>query len=262
MGKKFMKKMTSAAALFVGAAMASQSFGAQIVPNNLYMGFENAAGGGSADYIINLGPASNLTGLIGTGMTVDLSSDFSLSLFQDSSLQGSNPSGIMGGVVGGSNAGNPSDVFLTQLRSGGSWGLPGSSAPGGLTRSSDNQAYAALSQLVTPTIGTGLLDSSRSWESDVEPNLGAGTFYGNTGMNPDSMVNPTTVLQEDLWATSNSNLTGSQPFTFEGYFTLNLTGVSPSLTFTAVPEPSSYLLAGGGGLLMLLLRSRMSRKNS
>lgn len=260
-----MKKLTSAAAFFVGAVMASQSAHAQIVPNDLYMGFENAGGGGSADYIINLGPSLNLTSLAGTGMTVDLSSYFSVSDFTSSELQGSNPNTIMGGVVGASNGSNPSDVFLTELRIGGSWGLPGSSAPSGLARSQDNQAFSDLSQLNGPAAGTGFLDSNRAWEHAVEPTFMAGSFYGDTGVNPDAPVNGSTVVYEDLWETSSSSLAGAQPYTYEGYFTLNIglnTSIPSSLTFTAAPEPSSYLLAGAGGLLMLLLRSRMSRKNA
>lgn len=243
--------------------MATQSAWAGTIPNDLYMGFENAAGGGTADYIINLGAASSFTSLVGSGATVDLSSYFSSSLFNDPTLQGSSPSGIMGGVVGGSNGNNPSDVFLTELRSGGPgfYGVAGSSAPGNLGRSSDNNAYASLTQLVTPSVGTGLLDSSRSWESYVEPAFSAGTFYGATGLNPDSMVSPSTVLYEDLWENSNSSLTGTQPFTYEGYFTLNLSG-SPTLTFTAAPEPSSYIISAAGGILILLLRSRWYRKQA
>ncbi len=259
-----MKKLITAATLVMGAAMVSQTVQAQVVPNDLYLGFENAAGGGTADYLINLGAASSLTSLIGTGGSVDLSSAFSSSLFNSSQLQGSNPSGIMGGVVGGSNGGSPSDVFLTQLRAGGPGfnGIAGSTAPGNLTRSSDNQAYASLTQLVAPVVGTGLLDGSRSWESDVEPTFTSGSFYGNTGANPDSPVSTSSVLYEDLWENSNSTLTGSQPFSYEGYFTLDLTGASPSLTFTAAPEPSTYLLSGVGGILVLLLRSRSWRKTA
>ena len=256
-----MKKLITAATLVMGAAMVSQRVQAQFVPNDLYLGFENAAGGGTADYIINLGAAS---GLIGAGATTDLSGDFSLSLFNSSLLQGSNPSGIMGGVVGGSNGGSPSDVFLTQSRAGGPGlaSVAGSTAPGNLTRSQDNVAYASLTPLVVPSVGTGLLDSSRSWESDVEPTFTAGSFFGNTGANPDSPVSTSTVLYEDLWENSNNTLIGNQPFSYEGYFTLNLTGISPSLTFTPAPEPSTYMLSGVGGILLLLLRSRSWRKTA
>jgi hypothetical protein len=258
-----MKKLTVAAAFFVGAVMASQSAHAQFVANDLYMGFENAGGGGTADYIINLGSASSLTSLIGTSETVNLSSDFSTADFSSASLQGTSPSSILGGVVGGSNANNPADVFLTELRLGGAGiaGVAGSTAPGGLSRSQDDNAFSDLTTLDSPAAGTGVLDSTKSWESSVEPTFTANSFYGATGVNPDSLVSTSSILYEDLWETSSSSLSGTKPFTYEGYFALNLTGSSPSLTFTAAPEPSSYLISGAGGLLMLLLRSRMSRKN-
>src|SRR5262249_20103839 len=100
-GKINMKKLTTAATLVVGAIMASQTVHAQFTPNNLYMGFQNALGGGNQDYIINLGSASSYTSLAGSGMTVDLSGYFSMSDFN--SLASTNTPVIMGGVVGGSN---------------------------------------------------------------------------------------------------------------------------------------------------------------
>ncbi len=253
-----MKNLASAAALILGAIVASQSAQAAATPNDLYFGFQNQAGGGSADYIINLGLVYNLTG---SSSVVDLSSDFSLSDFTSAGLQGTNSTSIVGGVVGGSNGNNPSDIFLTTLRSGaGDSSMAGSSAPTGLTRGQDNAAYADLAQIMSPVAGTGLLDSGKSWESSIEPTLSAGTFYGATGDNPDSQVG--TVLYEDLWGTSSSSFTGSQPFTYEGYFTLDLSGSSPDLTFTSalvpVPEPSAYLMSGLGGFLLLLLRGRRS----
>jgi hypothetical protein len=259
-----MKRLTKAAAFLVGSALATQSGWAQLVPNDLYMGFQNQAGGGTADYIINLGSASALTGLIGTSTTVNLSGDFSLANFDSASLQGTSASGIMGGVVGASNGGSPSDVFLTQLRAGGagSAGVAGSSAPTALSRSQDNTAYSVLTQIDAPAAGSGVLDSSKSWENFVEPTFTSGSFYGSTGSNPDSPASASTVLYEDLWETSSSSISGSKPFNYEGYFTLNLTGSSPSLTFTAAPEPSSYMISAAGGLLLLVLRNRFSRRNS
>ncbi|HTQ50230.1 MAG TPA: hypothetical protein VMJ12_05925, partial [Candidatus Acidoferrales bacterium] len=73
-----MKKITTAAVLFCGAILISQSALGQFVANDLYMGFENQAGGGSSDYIINLGAAS---GIVGGSSVVDLSTSFSLSDF-------------------------------------------------------------------------------------------------------------------------------------------------------------------------------------
>lgn len=248
----FMKLLTRTAALFVGALMASQAAHAQstVVANDLYLGFENTAGNGStADYIINLGSASSL---INSSMPiVDLSGDFSLSAFDSMALQGTNSAGvIMAGVVGGSDAGHPSDLFLT-----------GPVAPGPLTRSQDNGAYTAFTQLNAPAAGVGFLDAGKTWEAYVAPTLNTGSVYGQTGDNPDGLVSASGVLTEDLWETSNSSISGAQSFQYEGYFTLDLTGGSPVLTYT-VPEPSSYMICGLGGILMLALRLRPGRRNA
>jgi hypothetical protein len=257
-----MNKLTGAAVFLAGAVMAFQSAQAQnsFVPNDLYLGFQNSAGGGSADYIINLGSAASL---ITSSSTVNLTGDFSLATFQSASLFGNNSgAAIMGGVVGGSNAGNPSDLFVTQLRNGGpgSRFTAGSSLSGKSGLFADNTAYSDMGLIAAPGAGVGVLDTGLSWEKNIEPANAAGTFLGDTGINPDSAVNPSGVLYEDLWGTSSSG--GLQSFTYDGYFTLDLSNSSASLTFTPAPEPSSYLLSGAGGILMLLLRSRLSRRNA
>ena len=236
------RKNLTIAVIIVGGAfvVAPASFG-QIVQNDLYMGFQNSAGGGTKDYIINLGPAS---GILGSSSVVTLSSDFSLSSFN--TVLGSSTS-MMGGVVGASNGGSPSDVYLTQLRSGGAGtpSIPGSSVSATLTRSEDNETFAEISGLNNETAipaGTGVLDSGKTWESQVEPSTGA-SFLGVTGINPDSSVSKTAVLYEDLWYTSSSSVTGGKPFVYQGYFTLDLTGGSPKLTFTSTNVPGSSVSA-------------------
>lgn len=235
--RKVTKNLISAVILVGGALLASQSALAQVqlVSDDLYMGFENQAGGGTADYIINFGPAS---GIVGSSTVVNLSSDFSLSNFK--SVLGSS-STMFGGVVAGSN-GNPPNLYVTQLRSGGAGipSVPGSSSPSSLYKGDLLTAYSDLSQLVNlPAAGNGSLDASKSWESYVEPTFAAGSLFGDTGINPDSAVGTNTVLYEDLWYVSNSSTLVKQPFTYVGYFTLNLTGASPSLTFTPTNAPAA-----------------------
>jgi len=259
-----MKKLTTAALLVGGAILASQSAFATFVQNDLYLGFQNSGGGGSADYIINLGAASSIV-----GHSIDLSGDFSLSLFNDSSLQGTS-SQIFGGVVGGGNSamgGGTANIYLTQLRTSniGNPAVAGSSLTQLAKQSQDNSAESTLSQLNAPAAGTGSLDGGKSWEAYVEPTLSTGSFYGNTGINPDSMVSTSSVLYEDLWETSDSGDPRGgqgQPYAYLGYFTLDLTGNSPSLTFTSVPEPTVLALLGGAGLLLLSFRRRFNGKNA
>ena len=230
-----MKKLTAAALLVGGAFLASQSAFGQAVANDLYFGFENQAGGGTADYIINLGAAS---GIVGQSSVVDLSSDFSLSDF-DSVLGAS--SRMFGGVVGGlSSSTSTADLYAAQLRSGaGTPSVAGSTAPAGLSRAQDDNALSDLSTLFSPATGTGGLDPNKTWESDVEPANNNNSFYGVTGINPDSSVSLSRVLYEDLWETSSGSLSGTKPFTYLGYFTLDLTGANPKLTFTPKNAPVS-----------------------
>ena len=217
--------------------MASQSAFAQValISDDLYLGFENQAGGGASDYIINLGAAS---GIVGGSSVVNLSSDFSLANFN--AVLGASSS-MFGGVVAASN-GNPPDLYVTQLRSGGAGtpSVPGSISPGSLYKGDIIIDYNDLTQLPNlPAAGNGLLDTSKSWESYVEPAFATGTLYGDSGINPDSAVGTNNVLFEDLWYVSNSSSFVKKPFTYLGYFTLNLTGGSPSLTFTPTNAPAS-----------------------
>jgi hypothetical protein len=240
--------------------LASQSAFGQYIANDLYLGFQNQAGGGTEDYLINLGAAS---GMVASSSVVDLSGDFSLADFN--AVLGSSSS-LFGGVVGGSN-GNPPDLYVTQLRSGGAGApsVPGSSSPATFYRGDLVTGYndAAQMSLVTPAAGTGVLDTSKSWENYIEPKFAAGTFYGDTGINPDSAIGSGGVLYEDLWYDSNGSSIVKTPFTYKGFFTLDLTGNTPSLTFTpaAVPEPSTLGLLGGATLLLLSFRRRLGGRN-
>ncbi|MGH7992449.1 MAG: hypothetical protein ACREDQ_02960 [Limisphaerales bacterium] len=234
--KKAMKNLTTAAIAIGGALMVCPSGFAQVslISDDLYMGFENQTGGGTADYIINLGPAS---GILGSSSVVTLSGDFSLSSFN--SVLGSSSS-MFGGVVAASN-GNPPNLYATQLRGGGAGipSVPGSTSPGTFYKGDILLGYSDLSQLFhLPAAGAGVLDTSKSWENFVEPANANGTFYGDMGFSPDSPVGTNSVLYEDLWYVSNNSQTTKIPLTYLGYFTLNLTGGSPSLTFTSTNVPA------------------------
>jgi hypothetical protein len=236
-----MRNLIVAALLINGTMMVSHSAFGQLYqdnPNDLMMGFQNQPGGGTQDYIINLGPAANIVG--GTTV-VSLTSDFSLSDFD--AVLGSSSS-MFGGVIGAASAtenNGTGDVFLTQLRNGGAGtpATPGSSVSEQLTRNQDNVTYSQLGTLYSPAAGTGGLDTGKTWESLVDPNNGSGTFQSNTGLNPDSSVSSSGVQYEDLWESSSSSLSGSKPFTYLGYFTLDLTGGSPKLTFTPKNAPAT-----------------------
>jgi len=252
-----------------GAILASQSAFGQFTANNLYLGFQNAAGSASSDYIINLGAASSI---VGGYAPVDLTSAFSLGDF-NSVLGGS--SSIYFGVVGGyNNATGPSDIYLTQLRTGNldqigtlQPNTAGSSVSALITKSGINGAVSTLNQLILPTAGTGALDSSKSWENYIEPANTGSTFIGNTGINPDSSIaisGGTGLLYEDLWSAAKNGSGSPGPYTYVGYLALDINGASSSLIFTpaAVPEPATCSLIGGGSLLLLALRRRSLGKQA
>jgi len=236
-----MKKMTKnlvVAALLGGAFIASTSaFAGQFIQNDLYLGFQNKNGDCSADYIINLGPTNSV--ITGGTTNVNLSADISYSTFTSASLLGTNASGIYAGVVGGNANDNPSFVWATQFRSGGA-GAPsvsGSTAPTATSDFQDDQTIQDLSQLDGPAVGSGVLDSSKTWETYVEPTFTAGTFWGDSGINPDSSFDYTnTVLYEDLYVSGTTD--SAHPYIYQGYFTINLTGGKASLTFTPKTAPA------------------------
>lgn len=239
------RNLTTTALLAGGAILASQSVfgqtygGPPSLANDLLFGFQNQAGGGTKDYVINLGAAP---GIVGKTTVVDFSGDFSISDF-DTVLNGS--SSMYGGVMGAANVGNTTpntaDVYLTQLRIGGA-GLPsvaGSTVSQQLSRAQNNTTYENLGTLFAPATGAGGLDTSKSWENLIDPASGTGSFQSDTGLDPDSPVAPSGVLYEDLWYTTSSTLSGTKPFTYLGYFTLDLTGANAKLTFTGINVPAS-----------------------
>ena len=246
-----MKNLIITASVISGAILTSQSaFGQaygpvyQSYPNDLVMGFQNQAGGGTQDYIINLGPATNI---IGQATVVDLSGDFSRTDFN--AVLGSSSS-MYGGVLGAQNSSTATAyIYATQLRSGGAGtpSTPGSDLTGEyMDRSDINKVFSDISTLFTPAEGTGGLDTGKTWESLIDPPVNETTgqeapFYQDSGVEPDAAVSTNTVLYEDLWTASSSKNSQENPWTYVGYFTLDLTGANPKLTFTSTNVPGSLM---------------------
>jgi PKD repeat protein len=227
-----MKKLIMAALVVGGAIMAYQSALAQtgtFIANDLYLGFQNAAGSGSSDYIINLGPASGITN---GSSVVTLSSDFSKTSFLTTLASSSN---MLAGVVGGVQA-SSADVYLTQPRVGGAGtpSVPGSSVTVTISRTKIDSAVSALAQAnLPPATGGNTNDAAKTWEVYVDPaSPSASTFNGNASGYQDSTVATNAVLYMDLWYAANSASFGSTSFSYLGYFTLDLTGGSPVLNYT------------------------------
>ncbi|MDE3067129.1 MAG: PEP-CTERM sorting domain-containing protein [Verrucomicrobiota bacterium] len=251
-----MKRLTKAATLAAGAALAFQAAHAgSFVNDDLYLGFDTATA--TRDYIIDLGQP----GVVGAGgsSVADLTGDFSLSTF-DSIFNATN--GVNLGVVGGNPTFGSYDLYTTELRSGG----PGNPAiAGSPDLSGDSHSSGSLSYDVgaidamgpnLPAAGTGVADLNKSFYNNIAPTFTASTFYGASGINPLGALDNTGVIYLDLW-----HATTSSPFAYLGYFTLN---VDSSLTFTPaaapIPEPATLGIFALAGLVCLLFRHSFKRK--
>jgi hypothetical protein len=263
--RKFIKTSMLAACCLALVAGSAQ---AQYNNNDLILGFENATFNGTTftgpnDYIIDLGQPSvvGVGGAPGVPLTL---SGFNLSTF--TGLYTSLSGGVNMGVVGGNGVGTTTrNVFLTQLRAAlGDPTMAGSMAPTPINSTSDAGAIGSVANMVnalplspggSTTITPG---SGNSWSQRVSPNQVLAplpSFLSATGRDPMAGVSTGTLIFEDLWRGGTG--TGSNPFTYLGFFTLD-TGVG-SLTFTpAVPEPSTYGAFAGAGLLLLALRRQFS----
>jgi hypothetical protein len=250
--KRNISLFTRSAILATYAALISQIAHAQSFnPNDLYVGFVDPHG--TTDYLIDLGAANTIAG---AGSVMDLSSEFSSTMFS-SFLGGDNITNVSVGVVGGQSSFNPFlvDLYATAFRSGGAGdaSLPGSDlSPFNHSQSVLDSAANDLSVVGFPAAGSGVLVNSganNSWTKNVAPAFAAGTFYGDSGVNPMSTFDSSGVLHEDLWkATPNS------AYTYLGYFTLD--SGNSTLTFTPVPEPGILPVFFCGGALLLLSLGR------
>ena len=229
----YLPAVAAAAFMFTLSGFASTTF--TFKPDNLYFGFQYSSA--SANYIINLGPATNI---INSSTVVDLSADFSSSLFNN--FLGSSSSAY-GGVVGGNQYFLAPDIYGTQLRVGGAGNpaTPGSTAPSALGTYATQNTIASISSLAVSTNnGAGILDPTLSWMNAVEdfPNPPTGNSFWGHAFNPDSMITKNGVLYEDLYYSTGA------AFTYLGYFTLDLSGSSPKFTFTPKTAPASLTKPG------------------
>jgi PEP-CTERM motif len=250
-----MNNLFKAAVVAAGAALVSQAAQAAFNNNDLVLGFDSPTA--ANDYVIELGQASGILG----SSTTDLSSYFSLSTF-NATFSGLN--GTSMGVVGGSSAFSGFNIYTTELRSGlGTPSIPGSSQPMQLSANPLKTAVSDIGVMVgnlglsaggSTTVSRG---DANSFNNRIAPAPNVGSFVTDSGMNPLGTASGN-VIYEDLWQQN-----GNNAFAYKGYFTLDLSGGSQTLSFTsAVPEPSTFALLGGFGALALCFRSRFSGKAS
>jgi hypothetical protein len=253
-----MNKLTKSVLLAAGLTLATQA--AQAANNDLLLGF--SGGGAGNDYMINLGNALTVVGVGGTTV-VDLSADFNLTTFNSVFTGGAN--GVNMGVGGGTGSLNPV-TFYTVARSGGAGdpATPGSTKPGNQTPSNASATALFFSQPLNGYPGlataggsaTPLTSDLNSWTTTIQGPTG---LAGQQGINPSSPISGKSVY-EDLY--QGTKVGSSEVYKYTGYFTFDLNGASPVLSFTPVPEPSVYGILAGGGVLVLSLRRQFSRRNA
>jgi hypothetical protein len=241
-----MKQSTKAVILALGMASVYQAAQAQFTANDLYLGLTQSSA--SSDYIIDLGQP----GVVGVGgsSVVNLSSDFSLSLFNSIFTGGA--TGVSMGVVGGQNHFPSSyDLYVTSP-------IGANMSLFNTSQTTLGNAEANITGMPLPTAGNGVADSTKSWAADISPTFTANSLYGASGIDPDLAIDGSGIINEGLY-----EATPSSVYNYLGYFTLNTTGASPSLTFTpsAVPEPTTASILGGG-VLLWVLRWRVIRRNA
>ena len=257
-----MNKIATTAVLAIAAALFTQGArGQSYNDDDLILGFN--LNGGASDYVINLGSSSTI---VGGSSVVDLSGSFNRSTFN--SLWAS-PTGPRVGVVGGANS-TSVDVFQTATRGGGvgaSAAVKGSEAvPATINITTKSKLQGDLGALIAAnltlsTAGSSVVDSSKNYTSKIAGSTigGTTTWWGQQSVNPQSTFDVTGIVYEDLFFG-----TAGGAYSYQGYFTIDLSGSSGSITFTpkdlvAVPEPRTYGIIAGAGLLWLTLRGKFGR---
>ncbi len=253
-----MTNFRKVSALAFGMGLVSFSAHASFTANDIYLGFNQSSA--SSDYLIDLGQPG--TAGVGGSSVVNLNSAFSLTLFNSTFASG--PTGVSVGAVGGQSQFPSSyDLYVTSLRVGGAGNpaLAGSDLSGfNHSQGTIANAVSAITGVAFPSVGSGVADSGKSWTADVSPTFTVSSFYGNSGIDPSSAINGTGVIHEDLWKT-----TANSAYSYQGYFTFDLSGGSPNLTFTpsaaAVPEPSTFGLFALAGFLSFVSFRAFKRRH-
>jgi hypothetical protein len=260
-----MNKALKSIVLAAVAAAGITSAQAQYVANDLLLGV--TGGSSSVDLVINLG---FLDAVNQPGAVVNLSS-----VITASDLAGFGSS-FQAGVVGGQPATAGRDLYATQLRGAlGTATVAGSLPPTGINRTQVGSSVGDLAGL-NNSLGLGNTSASHmikttvpssdpgSWQNLIAPGgtNGPGQFQNDSGINPMGTASGSLVYL-DLYREVPPT-TGSNPFNYLGYFTLDNSGASPILTFTsgliAVPEPSTYGVIAAAGLLVLSLGRQFTRR--
>jgi hypothetical protein len=263
-----MNRITKMAIAMAGFALAVQGAIAGVNNNNLVLSINNNSGGGTTEFTVNLGQISTFA-----GPNYDLSSF--LSTF-NSQYASAGASGLNVGVAGGQNgqgglSGAGNDVFTTTLRIGnGQYTTAGTEGAPSVIPTKANIANAGSVAAGTISFGSNqAIGDSGTFTSvfakdPLTPGTATPNFTGSLGGdNPLQQMTGSTISL-DLWKDTVTS-TGTTSWVYQGDFTLDLSGATPSLIWDAaapVPEPATYGLCAGAGLLVLSLRRQLRSKNA
>jgi hypothetical protein len=245
-------KKTLLAALLAGAVMTSGTRAATVVPSgsaaigDIILGFQDTAQ--NIDYLVDLGPLNNLQTLLSTGVNLgsDLTTAFGASWASDANLY----FGLFG-----INSGK-SSVWASTLSGNSAFPVRVSGA-----LSTTLQHYNTMVGAFN-TIGTRLSTgvqlngasglSFQSWTGNSPTAVGTTAFaVYNQSLEAGVAANQTL----DFYQTGNSG--GSSQAIYNaanGVISLSSSGV-----LSAVPEPSTYALAGLGALLVIIAYRRNTK---
>jgi hypothetical protein len=260
---------------------------AQAANNDLILGITTGSGSaGVNDLVVDLGQLSSFTA--GESFNLGYTTAQLTAATTSGGLGGSIAAwsaGIIGGQNGQTSGGHANvgnDVFTTTLDT----GTPSNTAVG--TPAYNNGASSLVNISVANIGGAGGVaagfagngtqgivsagaSTSFSGNIAVDPNT-AGTlnpnFTGKVGLtdNPLATIGSSDIITMDLWQdTVIGTGTTSTGMKYDGFFTLNLSGATPTLTYdevSAVPEPSTYGMIAGAGLLLVSFRNKLVRKNA
>lgn len=266
MSKNFLKILL----LAIAVSVLNSTYAQQPTYNNMdaLLGFRVTSGtGATLDGIIDLGPVSQFNhtftlslGNIGTFMSTNWGSDWFTRLDTTGTLAAGSTA-IQWAVVAGDFTGGTDNLWSTRNPSVQSTPWPRNFSQGDGSSSID--AVGTTFHLGTIATGTtsAIVQSastSNSWAS-YEPAPPNGANYAGSfkTWNPTNEGNTNTVMPFDSIPTATA---AGQLGTTLGTFTWNSNG---TVTFTVIPEPSTYSMMGLGGLglmgLMILRRRRTAR---